>query len=96
MSVSNEKYEQLESNFNERNKQLIENSNLVSSYQKEIAKWSNKQKELEFVLMQSCTERDKQTQILEELGKKFLIIENEKNELENLVIFFRFLSNNCF
>jgi hypothetical protein len=45
----------------------------------------NKEKELEYVLMQSCTERDKQSKIIDELTHKYLVMENDKNELENLV-----------
>ncbi len=35
--------------------------------------------------MQSCTERDKQSKIIDELTHKYLVMENDKNELENLV-----------
>lgn len=45
----------------------------------------NKQKELEFVLIQSCNEREKQVKLIEELSNKYLIMENEKNEMEQLV-----------
>lgn len=90
LSVVNEKWRDSEAELNQINKQLSESSNLVANYQKELAKCSTKHKELEFVLVQSCTERDKQNQILDELGKKFLMMENEKNQLENLVILFDF------
>jgi hypothetical protein len=39
-------------------------------------------------LLQSLDERDKQAKLFENLTKKFIIIENEKNELENLVIIY--------
>ena len=35
--------------------------------------------------MQSYNEREKQSKLIEDLTNKYLIIENEKNELENLV-----------
>ncbi|CAF0803759.1 unnamed protein product [Brachionus calyciflorus] len=85
LALSNEKYQKLELNYNDKNQILNEKILLLSNYQKEIQKWSNKQNELEYVLMQSCAERDKQAQIIDELTKKFIIIENEKNEFENLV-----------
>ena len=50
-----------------------------------INKLINKQKELEFVLIQSCNEREKQVKLIEELSNKYLIMENEKNEMEQLV-----------
>ena len=51
----------------------------------QISKLVKKQQEVELALMQTCTERDKQNQLLEELGNKFLLLENDKNELEHLV-----------
>lgn len=93
LNMVNEKWRNLESELNQVNKQLSDSSTLVANYQKELVKCSTKQKELEFVLVQSCTERDKQNQIIDELGKKFLILENEKNQLENLVILFYFFYN---
>lgn len=44
-----------------------------------------KQQELEFALMQTYSERDKQTKIMEEVTHKYLLLENDKNELEHLV-----------
>ncbi|RNA36269.1 bicaudal D-related -like protein [Brachionus plicatilis] len=85
LALANEKCHNLHTELDHVSRQLSDSSNVVSNYQKELTKCSNKQKEMEFVLVQSCGERDKQNQILDELGKKFLIIENEKNELENLV-----------
>ncbi len=35
--------------------------------------------------MQSYNEREKQSKIIEDLTNKYIIVENEKNELENLV-----------
>jgi hypothetical protein len=35
--------------------------------------------------MQSYNEREKQSKIIEDLTNKYIIMENEKNELENLV-----------
>lgn len=51
-----------------------------------INKLVNKQKELEFVLIQSCNEREKQAKIIDELSNKFIMMENEKNELEQIVM----------
>lgn len=45
----------------------------------------NKQKEIEFVLGQTCSEREKQAKIMEDLSNKYILIENEKNELEHVV-----------
>jgi len=58
---------------------------MLNSFQKEIAKLLNKQQELEYALMQTCNERDKQSKLIEELTKKYLFVENEKNEMEHLV-----------
>jgi hypothetical protein len=44
-----------------------------------------KQQEMEYVLMQTCNEKEKQTKILEELSNKYILLENDKNELENVV-----------
>ena len=40
---------------------------------------------MEFILMQSYNEREKHSKIIEDLTNKYIILENEKNELENLV-----------
>ena len=42
---------------------------------------------MEFILMQSYSEREKQSKIIDDLTNKYIMIENEKNELENLVNF---------
>ena len=44
--------------------------------------------------MQSYNEREKQSKIIEDLTNKYIIMENEKNELENLVNNF-FSIKNC-
>lgn len=51
----------------------------------QISKLASKTQEMEFVLMQSYNERDKQAKIIEEITNKFILVENEKNEMENLV-----------
>lgn len=45
----------------------------------------NKQQDLEYSLMQTCCERDKQSKLIEDLSKKYIFVENEKNEMEHLV-----------
>ena len=35
--------------------------------------------------MQTCNERDKQVKLIEELSNKYILLENDKNELEHLV-----------
>ena len=51
----------------------------------------NKQQELEYSLMQTCNERDKQKKIIEELTNKYIYLENEKNDLEHLVCIKNFI-----
>lgn len=40
---------------------------------------------MEFIMLQTYNERDKQIKIIEELTQKLFYIENEKNELEHLI-----------
>ncbi len=53
-----------------------------------------KQQEMEYVLMQTCNERDNQAKIIEELSNKYILLENDKNELEHLVCF-NFFKSYC-
>lgn len=46
----------------------------------------NKQQEMEITLLQAYDEREKQTKLVEDLTNKYFLIENEKNDLENLVL----------
>ncbi len=80
-----ERNHQLENTIREKEQQQNESSKLLNTFQKEITKLLNKQQELEFALMQTCNERDKQSKVIEELSKKYLFVENEKNEIEHLV-----------
>lgn len=45
----------------------------------------NKQQELDYALMQTCNERDKQAKLIEDLTNKYLFLKNEKNDLEHLI-----------
>jgi chromosome segregation ATPase len=85
LSSANENTQMLENKIDEKEKVIDENARLLSSYQKEIAKLMKKQQEMEYVLMQTCNERDKQAKIMEELSNKYILLENDKSELENLV-----------
>ncbi len=76
----------LECKLAEKENAISDDAKLISSLQKELNKFQSKQQELEFVLLQTCSERDKQSKIIDELSQKFLYIENEKNDLEHLVI----------
>ena len=53
---------------------------------------ASKQQDLDYMLMQTCNERDKQTKLIEELTNKYLFLKNEKNDLEHLVILIDFFS----
>lgn len=76
---------QLEMKLRDNEQAQGESAKLLGDFQKEISKLIKKQQELEFALMQTCNERDKQTKLIEELTKKYLFVENEKNEMEHLV-----------
>jgi hypothetical protein len=80
-----EKNIDLEMKLQEKDHIQSENSKLLHSFQKEINVLLIKQQELEFSLMQTCSERDKQTKLIEEISNKYLFVENEKNEIEHLV-----------
>jgi septal ring factor EnvC (AmiA/AmiB activator) len=85
ISVECSRNEQLEFCLKEKDAILKENSKHLSSFQKEINQLLNKQQEIEYALMQSCNERDKQSKLIDELTKKYIFLENEKNDIENLV-----------
>ena len=90
-SAEMEKTIELELKLDEKDHIQNENAKLLHSFQKEINILLIKQQELEFSLMQTCGERDKQKKLIEELTKKYLFVENEKNEIEHLVSFLVFV-----
>lgn len=59
-----------------------------------MAMLSNKQQELEFILIETCNDRDKQSKFIEEFSKKYVLFENEQNELEKLVEYYFINSKN--
>jgi hypothetical protein len=77
--------ENLELKLQEKEHINSENSKMLNSFQKEVTKLMNKQQDLEYALMQACNESEKQSKLIEELTKKYLLVENEKNEMEHLV-----------
>jgi hypothetical protein len=86
ITFESDKKSQLENLLKEKEEMLAENTKNVGSFQKEINKLLNKQQELEYALLQTCGERDKQAKLIDELTKKYIFLENEKNEIEHLVI----------
>lgn len=83
LSMVHENCQLLETKLADKENIISENGKMMSTFQKEINKCLGKQQELEFVLMQTCSERDKQAKIIEELTQKFLNSENEKHEIEH-------------
>lgn len=84
-AAEKENKEALELRLQDKDLLINENTKIINSFQKEITNLINKQQDLEYALMQTCNERDKQAKLIEELTKKYLFVENEKNEIEHLV-----------
>ena len=57
-----------------------------NQFEKKMSKLVVKNQDIEMILMQSYSEREKQSKLIEDLTNKYIIMENEKNEMENLVI----------
>jgi len=85
LSISTETSQILEQKLSEKENLLVENTKILSNYQKEISKLLNKQQEIEFALLQSINEREKQSKIIEEIRSKSILIENEKSDYENII-----------
>ena len=85
LSIEQEANRRLESRLKEKEALLSENAKRLSCFQKETNRLLSKQQEIEYALMQATGERDKQSKLIEELTKKYIFIENEKNDIEHLV-----------
>jgi len=85
LSIEQEANRRLESRLKEKEALLSENAKRLSCFQKETNRLLSKQQEIEYALMQATGERDKQSKLIEELTKKYIFIENEKNDIEHLI-----------
>lgn len=83
--IVHENCQVLESKLAEKESIINDDAKLINNFQKEIAKFHAKQQEMEFIMLQTYNERDKQMKIIEDLTQKLFYIENEKNELEHLI-----------
>lgn len=83
--VEQQSTQQLENKLADKENQLNESSLLISNFRNEINQLISKQQELDYALMQTCNERDKQSKLIDDLTEKYLFLKNEKNDLENLI-----------